>query len=166
MSRARMAGVWVRAVHGSEAGPRIRHALRGRMMCREPVDGIGKALGMARAIRELAGDALIDQCMPRPMAASLARTARDSVQIVQGVLDDFGTHLSESLVHGARRSSIDLAAVAHLAELAMREGLPPQHLVSLAHAMCCTLERAIEGLGCAQDVLRGPPLAQSEGLCP
>ncbi|HET6553501.1 MAG TPA: hypothetical protein VFG49_08190 [Dyella sp.] len=123
-------------------------------MCKEPTNGIAQALGVARAFRELAVDAVESGRLPREMAISMARTAAEGAAIVQGVLDDFASRLTPQVLANATHSVSELETLTGLADLAASHELEGRQALSLARAMRHTADHAVTTLDRTEMALR------------
>jgi hypothetical protein len=119
----------------------------------ERVHPVASALSIARALKELATDAVNDGTFPRPMAMTMARAARDAAQSLGFFIVARGPEMTHSMGKTLDSARVDLEALSELADLVCTQDLTPKNAVHVALAMRYTAEQTAHRLQQAEDAL-------------
>lgn len=114
---------------------------------------VTSALFVARALRDLAADAVNDGRFPLPLAATMPRSAREaasSLGLFIVARDPAVTHRVGKALENAR---VDLEDLAQLAEMVYTHDLNSANIVHLALAMRYTAEQTVNRLTEAESSL-------------
>jgi hypothetical protein len=114
---------------------------------------VASALSIARALHELASDAVNDGLFPRPMAATMSRAAREAAQALGFFIVARGPGITHRAGRELDSARVDLEALAELAELVCTQELTPKNAVHVALAMRYTAEQTAHRLKQAEDLL-------------
>ena len=119
----------------------------------ERVHPVASALSIARALKELAADAVNDGLFPKPMATTMARAAREAAQSLGFFIVARGPEMTHMMGKTLESARVDLQALGELADLVSTQNLTPRNAVHVALAMRYTAEQTAHRLKSAEDAL-------------
>lgn len=111
---------------------------------------VSRALGVARACWELAGDAVQDEHFTQALAETIAKSAGAGAADIQAALNRLQGNLSVDLHQMLYHASIDLQTIEGLAGLASTGNLTPKNGSHVAQAVIYTSQKVVEGLNNAR----------------
>lgn len=114
---------------------------------------VTSALSVARALLELATDAVNDGLFPLPMAVTMSRAAREAAGSLGLFIVARGPLVTHKVGKALDDARVDLEALAELAELVCTHDLTPANTVHLALAMRYTAEQTVNRLTQAESSL-------------
>ncbi len=126
---------------------------------------VSHAVSVARALLELANDAVTEDVLPKPMAATISATASDIAFRLETFLTSRGTGLPPRLHQHLDGVLVDFDAIVQFADLVVDHDLTPRNVGHVAAALRYTVTRVLERLrevereldGCAADDRTGLP---------
>ncbi|QNK02274.1 hypothetical protein [Dyella telluris] len=111
------------------------------------------ALSIARALHELATDAVNDGLFAAPMAATMSRAAREAASSLGLFIVARGPDVTHKIGKALDDARVDLEALAELADMVCTYDLTPANTVHLALAMRYTSEQTVNRLMLAESSL-------------
>lgn len=107
---------------------------------------VAYALTIARAVYELANDAVSCGSLPKPMAAAMSGAANSGAIRLDQFLASQGANLADACAQDIRNSVVDLEAMAQIAGLVVTQELTEKNATYLAMAVRYTADQAARRL--------------------
>jgi hypothetical protein len=111
---------------------------------------VSRALGVARACWELAGEAIHDDHFTQALADAIAKSAGAGAADIQIAVDRLKGNLIADLHQLLSHASIDLQTIEGLAGLATTFKLTAKNGLHVAQAVVYTSQKVVDGLNSAQ----------------